>query len=634
MNTSSSLWKRLRYSFDNIMSKGPFVTILLLWTVSFFIIFFFTIILIIFNIKPDGDLNLNFFETFWMSTMRTLDPGTMGDDIGWSFRIIMLLVTTYGIVMLSTFIGLISNGILSKIQQLRKGRSKVLENGHILILGWSAKIHTIVSELVIANENQKNPVIVILADMDKVEMEDEIKEKIKSTKNTKIICRTGNPIDVTDLEIANPQDTKSIIILDKENVNSDAEIIKVILAITINRNKRKLPYHITAEIKDEKNFEVAQMVGKDEVELILSDEFISKIMVQTIRQSGLSVVYTDFLDFEGDEIYFYEEEALFNKTFRDALFAYADSAVIGLQFPDGKVTLNPPADTLIEPGTCIIAISEDDDTVIMSDKPATTIREELILEPTEANIGPEKTLILGWNHRTKLIIKELADYLHPGSKIKIVAEYDEPEDVIKQLNLNFAKISIEYTQANTTDKEVLKGLDIHEYNHLLLLSYQNTYERQEADAKTLITLLHLRNLAEHTDQTLNIVSEMLDAKNRELAKVTNADDFIISDNIISLLMSQVSENKYLMRVFEQLFQAEGSEVYLKSARDYVEIGKELDFYTVLEAALRKDEIAIGYRKMVHKRDEIEAYGIRLNPNKFDKIVFDPEDTIILFAEDD
>ena len=127
---------------------------------------------------------------------------------------------------------------------------------------------------------------------------------------------------------------------------------------------------------------------------------------------------------------------------------------------------------------------------------------------------------------------------------------------------------------------------------------------------------------------------MLDAKNRELAKVTNADDFIISDNIISLLMSQVSENKYLMRVFEQLFQSEGSEVYLKPAKDYVEIGKEMDFYTVLEAAIRKDEIAIGYRKMVHKRDEGEAYGIRLNPNKFDKIVFDPKDTIILFAEDD
>jgi len=130
--------------------------------------------------------------------MRTLDPGTMGDDIGWSFRIIMLLVTTYGIVMLSTFIGLISNGILSKIQQLRKGRSKVLENGHILILGWSAKIHTIVSELVIANENQKKPVIVILADKDKVEMEDEIKEKIKSTINTKIICRSGDPIAVNE----------------------------------------------------------------------------------------------------------------------------------------------------------------------------------------------------------------------------------------------------------------------------------------------------------------------------------------------------------------------------------------------------------------------------------------------------
>ena len=64
------------------------------------------------------------------------------------------------------------------------------------------------------------------------------------------------------------------------------------------------PYHITAEMEDKKNFDVAKMVGKDEVELILSDEIISKIMVQTSRQSGLSVVYQDLMDFDGDEIYF------------------------------------------------------------------------------------------------------------------------------------------------------------------------------------------------------------------------------------------------------------------------------------------------------------------------------------------
>jgi len=623
---------RVRYIFDNVMSKGTKSAIIILIVASFFVILFLTTIIAVLGIKPTGNESHTFIEGFWMSLMRTLDPGTMGDDDGWGFRIMMLIVTGYGIVMLSTFIGLISNGILIKVVELRKGRSKVLENGHILVLGWSSKIQTIVSELVIANENQSSPVIVILADKDKVEMEDEIREKVKDTKNTRIICRSGNPIDINDLEIANPGNTKSILILDNEKENSDAEIIKVILAITTNKKGRKEPYHITAEIEDEKNLEIAKMVGKDEVELIMSDEFISRIMVQTSRQSGLSVVYTDLLDFQGDEIYFTEEKLLFGKTFKEAMFSFDTSAIIGLQMPDDTILLNPKGSDVIPEGAKVIAISEDDETVVMAEKKY-DVDDQLINEEHEPGPRHEKILILGWNRRTKIIIRELANYCHPGSTIKIVSERSSKEKTIEKLKGDFPDINLVYEIADTTDKDVLESLEVNDFDHLLLLSYQEKYSMQEADAKTLITLLHLRNIAEKWGMALNIVSEMLDVKNRELAKVTNADDFIVSDNILSLLMSQVSENKYLMRVFEKIFTADGSEIYLKPAINYVHPGKELDFYTVLESAVRRNEIAVGYRLMEFHRDEDRNYGIVLNPVKSDRIKFSPADFIIVLSDD-
>ena len=612
------------------MSKGTASAIIILVIASFFIILLFASVIALLGLKPEGAEYHGFLEAFWGSLMRTLDPGTMGDDRGWGFRIMMLVVTSYGIVMLSTFIGLISNGILSKLVELRKGRSKVLEEGHILVLGWSSKIETIVSELVIANENQEKPCIVILADKDKVEMEDELREKIKDTKNTRIICRSGNPIDINDLEIANPYDAKSIIILDSNNENSDAEIIKVILAITTHRKGRTAPYHITAEIEDEKNMEVARMVGRDEVELVMSDEFISRIMVQTSRQSGLSVVYTDLLDFEGDEIYFTDEPTLYGKTFREAMFAYDTSSLIGFQLPDDSIQLNPTGDTVIPEGAKVIAISEDDDTVILSGQDH-AFDDEIINDEHVPGRLHERILILGWNNRTKIIIRELANYCHPGSTIKIVSEIKNKEATVEKLNDNFPEIDIIYQNADTTKKEVLEALEVNDFDHLLLLSYQDKYSVQQADAKTLITLLHLRNIAEKWGMALNIVSEMLDVKNRELAKVTNADDFIISDNIISLLMSQVSENKFLMRVFEKIFTAEGSEVYLKPAMNYVEVDTEMDFYSVLESAIRRDEIAIGYRKMEFHRDEDQNYGIFLNPKKSDRVTFSPADFVIVLA---
>ena len=229
---------RVRYSFDNLMSKGTTTLISLLGLLALLIVLILSFIITIFGLAPEGEESLTFINTFWMSLMRTLDPGTMGDDVGWTFRFGMLVVTIFGILMISTLIGVVSKGILDKVDLLRKGRSFVVEKNHILILGWSSKIHTIISELVIANENQKKPCIVILAEKDKVEMEDEIRSKVSDTKNTRLIVRSGNPIDIEDLQIVNPFDTKSIIILDQENENSDFQVIKTILAITTYPNRR------------------------------------------------------------------------------------------------------------------------------------------------------------------------------------------------------------------------------------------------------------------------------------------------------------------------------------------------------------------------------------------------------------
>ena len=80
---------------------------------------------------------------------------------------------------------------------------------------------------------------------------------------------------------------------------------------------------------------------------------------------------------------------------------------------------------------------------------------------------------------------------------------------------------------------------------MVLLSYSDELDRQEADSRTLITLLHLREIASQNSQSFSIVSEMLDDRNRRPAEITRADDFIVSDQLVSLLMAQISENKEL-----------------------------------------------------------------------------------------
>jgi voltage-gated potassium channel Kch len=396
----NTLADRIRYRFDNYMSKGTIALIGGLAVLSLVVILIASIIFLIGNahLAPAGsDKGLSFPEAAWESLMRTLDAGTMGGDEGWGYRIVMFLLPTLGgVFIISSLIGVLTSGVESKMDELRKGRSRVIESGHTLILGWSPQIFSIISELVVANENQKKPCIVILGDKDKVEMEDEIRSKVSDTKNTRIVCRSGNPIDLSDLEIASPHVSRSIIILPPEVENADTHTIKTILALTNNPNRRKEPYHIVTEIRDPKNMEAARLVGRDEAQLILAGDLISRITAQTCRQSGLSVVYTELLDFGGDEIYIKEEPGLVGKTLGEALLAYADSSVIGLQFRDGRIQLNPPMDTRIASGDKIIVISEDDDTIRISGVTHYEITSCLNAPSSWAGTGAHRSSSTSW----------------------------------------------------------------------------------------------------------------------------------------------------------------------------------------------------------------------------------------------
>ena len=469
--SKAGLGEQLRYRFDNSMSRGPSAMIGWLFLVSVLLIALVTGFVILTHSAPVGDDHKapGLPALLWGNLLRALDSGALGNDSGSPlFLGTMFVMTLGGIFVVSTLIGVVTSGIETRLESLRKGRSFVAEEGHTLILGWSPHVFTILSELVLANANQRRPCVVILADKDKVEMEDELRDRLGSTGRTRVVCRTGSPIDLTDLEIANPHAARSIIVLAPEDDNADSGVIKSILAITNNPNRRATPYHIVAEIRESRNLEAARLVGKDEASLVLVGDLISRIMVQTSRQSGLSVVYTDLLDFGGDEIYFSELPALVGQSFGEALFAFPDSALIGLRFADGQIVLNPPMDTRISAGDKVIAISSDDDTVKALPL-AHQIDETAIRETVVQPQAPERTLVLGWNGRAETIIGELDQYVAAGSSLTVVTHEPEAAGALEQLRGTLDHQSIEHLEGDTTDRRVLESLQPGRFDHIITL---------------------------------------------------------------------------------------------------------------------------------------------------------------------
>ncbi len=604
MTQKPSFRQRFGYWFDGLMARGTSALIGGLALLTLVIIFIAALVITIGGhlLAPEGTDTPNFLEAAWLSLMRTLDAGTMGADAGWGFRLVMLLVTIGGIFIVSTLIGVLTSGLESQIDRLRKGRSQVLENDHTLILGWTPQVFTILSELVLANENRRGgAAVVLMADQDKVQMEDAIREHIPDTGNTRLICRSGSPIDLTDLEIVSPHTARSIIVLPEGN-DPDTHVIKTVLALTNSPNRRAEPYHIVTQIRDPKNMDVIRMIGqRDVVQPVLTNELIARVVAQTSRQSGLSIVYTELMNFGGDEIYFKQEPALAGKTYGDALLAYEESTVLGLRRADGTAQMNPPADTLLQAGDALVAISADDDTIRLAARPAAVEANLIRSNGGRFKPAPEKCLILGWNRSGATIIRELDSYVAKGSQVTVVTDLPNIEKQIRLLAGKPIHQKVRVEQGDTTDRRLLESLGIPDYDHVIVLAYSHL-EPQEADARTLVTLLHFRDMAEKDETPFSIVSEMLDLRNRELAEAAQVDDFIVSEHLVSLMMAQLSENRDLLPIFNDIFDPEGAEIYLKPIGNYVETGQPVNFQTVVAAARQRDETAIGYRLLSESHD--------------------------------
>ena len=628
-----TLRQRARYWFDNTMSKGTPALVRWLALASLAVIVIGGTLVWALDPTPDDGATVPhhraFLPSIWQGVLHALDPGTVAGDSGhWWYVAIAFAITLGGILVVAAFIGVLTTGLDAKLTELRKGRSRIIERNHTVLLGWSDQVFTIISELVEANSNQRRSCIAILADRDKVEMEDEIREKLGKTRRTRVVCRSGNPVDPGDIAMVNPSAARSVIVLPSAAEDRDAYLIKTLLAVSRSRDGQPGTCRIVGSVADPHNLPAAKLAGGPDAQLIDATDVAARIIVQTCLQSGLSVVYSDLLDFGGDEIYFHQEPALVGATYGHALHAFQTSSVIGMQMASGQIVLNPPSHVRISPGDKLIAISEDDDTIVPG--PPAIVAQQVIVAYPDPPPATKHTLILGWNTRAPDVLRQLDQYVPAGSDAYIVARHASASPAVAALFTELRNVVLNFKEEDSADRTVLESLNVGGFDNVIVLCSDDV-DAQLADSRTLVTLLHLRDIQKRTGGRFTIVSEMADDRNRALVQATQADDFIFSEKLLSLMTTQISENPHLATVFASLFESEGSEIYLKGAEWYVRLGQTVNFQTVVEAARLRGESAIGYR-LAARSLEGPTYGVVLNPNKVEPLTLREGDRIIVLAE--
>ena len=261
---------------------------------------------------------------------------------------------------------------------------------------------------------------------------------------------------------------------------SDFDIIKEILAANTLLNELGAPdsVTITAVISEEQNLDAARIAGGARVDALYFEKVISRIFAQTCRQAGLSLVYQELFDFEGDEIYLEQAPSLAGVAFGEASRYYRKAAVMGIK-RDDRLWLNPPADTRLAAGDEIILIAEDNGVAVPSPVPADVDTNQIRVHAA-LPANAEKLLILGINRLTNDIISEIAQYAAEGSTLTVASGHASTAET--RLN----HLTVRYTTCDVHDRSKLETLLADRPDCIIVLSEEG---EGDVDARTLTILL-------------------------------------------------------------------------------------------------------------------------------------------------
>jgi hypothetical protein len=225
------------------------------------------------------------------------------------------------------------------------------------------------------------------------------------------------------------------------------------------------------------------------------------------------------------------------------------------------------------------------------------------------------------------IVRELDSYVAPGSSLTVYvdAAVAAPGDIDLPETRNLRA----GVTAEALDPTALRTMmESDAPDHAIVLCYKERLSEAQADARVLLTLLHLRAAIDASGASTNIVAELLDERDVNLSPSGATDEFIVSERLTALLMAQLSENRELAPVFDDLLDEAGAEIYLKPASLYSAPGASVTFGDLTASAAARHEIAIGYQAA----GDGGGRTVTINPPKDRAFEGRAGDTLIVLSE--
>lgn len=552
--------------------------------------------------------NGNYFEALvtsikWMIAPNTITSYNVHEYL--TMLILAVVIITIEMVLFSgAIIAMVTTSLRNYIDKKSKARGKILVSDHFVILNWNSKVPDIILNLMLKGF-KKN--IVILSNQNKEYIENEIKSlfltnEISFKSKINLIIKEGDTLLRSNLEDISIEKASKICIMvrddmvdgDDDNIlNSDLLNLKIILRLgsfDINPNCQTVVETDSDQTRGqiENLLYTVQSLKKMKIIPVSFNKKIGQIIAQSLVEPKMAELYLDLFSFSGSEFYSVD----YDGEIKDYQKWHTDG----------------------------IAVAK--------------INKLFVLSRDEKNLLKKREHELINNEKFKIIEKTQS----PKSTIYIIGKNKKSDFIVDNLKRSqetsdFDFDLLEYGK-NDNDKLISDIKEREGIKKVLILSDDNI-GAESYDANVFVTLIELSKVFPKKEN-LTYITELLDSRNLSSVRDFNIKNTIISNKMMSLLMTQLVMNEDSKKFYDKILTTDSLDsnkdfdIVITKASNMIEIVDELSFNdkaTLLSTFYNTfdgNNILIG----IYKNDDL----ILLDDNQDlkEKIILTKDDSFVYF----
>tara|TARA_B100000214_G_scaffold114859_1_gene81092 strand:+ start:2486 stop:4648 length:2163 start_codon:yes stop_codon:yes gene_type:complete len=322
------MFKFIKYKFDQALEKSFLNLALFLFAISLLGIILFSIIFYFLFLIGVISIDGVFGKFIWMTFAYFIDVGTISGesytDNTTADKVFKILITIFGIIIFSSFIGIISQALSNRIEELREGKGYISEKDHTIVFNFSKKTIPLLNELFKSYEGEKKT-IVLCSEYDTKDISIKIESATTIPENINLIYRKGYGWQKKIPALLDFEGASNFIILKPDQNNEylsendcDNEVGKTLTSLITSKDYQNTGGNIVAEFSSKQKQVLYEIFNLENVNSVInktsnkknyplfieSEDIRAKIISQAVFNPDIVEIYDELFSFEGSEIYF------------------------------------------------------------------------------------------------------------------------------------------------------------------------------------------------------------------------------------------------------------------------------------------------------------------------------------------